>query len=475
VGTPLEFGDAGDDELVVGVLSGNRDAFAAVYDRYADRLHDFCWSLLRDRDEAADAVQDVFVLAAQRLGQLRDPAKLRPWLYSVARSTALRRIRGRARLAPESEVVDMADTTTDDPEQAAEQSALRDLVWNAAAGLSDRDRALLDLHLRQGLDGAELGEAMGVSANNAYVMLTRLRTQVERSLGALLVAKLGRADCPELDELLREWDGRFSPLIRKRVARHVDNCELCGAKRRTVVSPLALLSAVPVLPAPEFIRERVLGDIALMAMPTPLPPRTGTKYRALVAAAVLLFLGGGVAYVVWPRESTLQAPLTQQSPSAVPTSSLPSTTTSGSGTASSDVTTTVTTTTTTTTTTTSSRSREPVVTSAPGGDTRPPVVADQVVSPTTVETIGCKIDRASVGAVITDESPLKSVLLSWQSPQGKPGSMQMTTRDGRWFGSLGPFDTPGEVVWQVTATDASGNSTTGPAQSLRVITCPVIS
>jgi DNA-directed RNA polymerase specialized sigma24 family protein len=63
-----------DTELVAGVLAGDRDAFAAVYDRYADRLHDFCHSVLRDPHEAADAVQDTFVLAAQRLAQLNDPS-----------------------------------------------------------------------------------------------------------------------------------------------------------------------------------------------------------------------------------------------------------------------------------------------------------------------------------------------------------------------------------------------------------------
>ena len=43
--------DARDDaELVRAATAGDRGAFAAIYDRYADRLHDFCWSVLRDRD-----------------------------------------------------------------------------------------------------------------------------------------------------------------------------------------------------------------------------------------------------------------------------------------------------------------------------------------------------------------------------------------------------------------------------------------
>jgi RNA polymerase sigma factor (sigma-70 family) len=87
-------GPSGSDaELARASAAGDRTAFAGIYDRYADRLHDFCVGMLADGDGAADCVQDVFCIAATRLPQLRDPDKLRPWLYSIARNEALRRIR----------------------------------------------------------------------------------------------------------------------------------------------------------------------------------------------------------------------------------------------------------------------------------------------------------------------------------------------------------------------------------------------
>lgn len=80
--------------------------FAGIYDRYADRLHDFCVGMLRDRDGAADCVQDVFCTAATGLAQLREPDKLRAWLYSIARNEALRRLRERRRETPYDELPD---------------------------------------------------------------------------------------------------------------------------------------------------------------------------------------------------------------------------------------------------------------------------------------------------------------------------------------------------------------------------------
>lgn len=258
-----------DAVLVQRVLAADRAAFAQVYDRYGGKLFDFAYAMLRHREDAADAVADSFVLFAERLPQLRDPDRLRPWLYAITRSECLRRLKARKRVAygGEEQLIEMADDGLG-PERHAEQAALRELVWAAAAGLADRDRALLDLHLRQGLEGAELGEAMGTTAANAYVMLTRLRAQVERSLGALLIARRGRDDCPDLAAVLRDWDGTFSVLVRKRVARHVDGCAVCAVLKRTMVSPWTLLASVPVFVAPTTLRDRVL-DIELVAWSTP--------------------------------------------------------------------------------------------------------------------------------------------------------------------------------------------------------------
>lgn len=326
-------GSPPDAELVARVLAADREAFAAVYDRYGPRLYDFAYAMLRHREDAADAVADSFVLFAERLHQLREPDRLRPWLYAIVRSECLRRLKARSRFSygDDEELVAMADDGLS-PADEAERAALTTLVWDAAAGLADRDRALLDLHLRQGLEGAELGEAMGVTAANASVMLHRLKGQVDTSLGALLVARVGRADCDELDTILVDWDGTFSPLIRKRVARHLEKCATCGERRRTMVSPWMLLAGVPVFAAPVALRDRVLGDTRLVAYAggpagrTSSLPGTGRQKAAVAAAAALLVAGGTVAF--WPDDApsaalpvaaTSLAPTGTTTPTAAPT------------------------------------------------------------------------------------------------------------------------------------------------------------
>ncbi|HVK28751.1 MAG TPA: sigma-70 family RNA polymerase sigma factor [Nocardioides sp.] len=328
-----------DASLVAGVLAGDRQAFASVYEKYADRLHDFAFSMLRNPVEAQDCVADSFVLMAEKVGQLRDPSRLRPWLYSVVRNECLRTLRARGREAHDDEWLEaMPDQGRGPEDQVADdavQAELRELVWAAVEGLNDRDRALIDLHLRQGLEGAELAAAMDVTPANAYVMLSRARDQVERALGALLIARKGSEDCAELAGLLKDWDGTFSPLIRKRVARHIDGCEVCETRRKLMVSPLALFAGVPAFAAPPSLRDRVLGDERLVAFYVDAPPPVGApagagaddgsrRRRALAAiAAVLLLLAGvGLLAVLWPEgEDDLVAVDTPTSASSTPASS----------------------------------------------------------------------------------------------------------------------------------------------------------
>jgi RNA polymerase sigma factor (sigma-70 family) len=255
-----------DAELARAAATGDRRAFAMIYDRYADRLHDFCVGMVRDRDAAADCVQDAFCAAATQLPKLRDPDRLRPWLYAIARNEALRCIRNRRREQVFDELPEAASLEAG-PDTLAARNELADLIAEAAGGLGDRDRTVLELAYRHGLDGPELADALEVSPGTANKMVSRLRNTIETSLGALLVARRAQhnADkCPELGAILSGWDGRFSVLMRKRITRHIESCPTCDEERRHLVNPAALLGAAPVfIPAPAWLRDQTLDQIRL--------------------------------------------------------------------------------------------------------------------------------------------------------------------------------------------------------------------
>src|ERR1700689_358489 len=119
-----------DSELVAAIVAGDPEGLAEAYDKYASPLSPSCRSLLREPADAADAVQDTFVIAASRLAGLRDRDQLRAWLYAVARGECRRRLRAKAAASALEEAPEMTDESAD-VSSDAERAELRALLREA--------------------------------------------------------------------------------------------------------------------------------------------------------------------------------------------------------------------------------------------------------------------------------------------------------------------------------------------------------
>jgi len=256
-----------DSEVVAAIVAGDPAGLAEAYDRYAVPLYSFCRAMLREPADAADAVQDTFVIAVPRLSGLRDPERLRSWLYAVARNECHRRLRSVGLQAPLEEAPEVADEAAD-VTAGVEQAELRALVREALSGVGPAEREVLELQLRHGLGSGEVASVLGISRNHAHALLSRARDQLETALAVLIVARAGRRDCPELDALLDDWDGRLTVLLRKRVNRHVQRCPVCSGRRRREMTPAMLLGVAPVVALPRAaslpsgLRDQVLRAAA---------------------------------------------------------------------------------------------------------------------------------------------------------------------------------------------------------------------
>ncbi|HEX6682178.1 MAG TPA: sigma-70 family RNA polymerase sigma factor [Candidatus Limnocylindrales bacterium] len=293
-------GRQGDRAIVAALVAGDPWGLDQAYRRYAPRLLAYCVGLLHDGHAAADAVQDTFLLAAQRAGQLRDADRLPAWLFAIARHECLRHVRARRRQAPleEATVAVTADPIEPEAEAGLHAEQIRELVNAAATGLSTNDREIIELAIRHRLSVADIGAVLGLAPNHVHARLSRARAQLERAIGVLLVARHGRSTCATLDTELRQWDGRFDAKLRKRLGRHIDGCADCTARRAQLISPSALLVLYGLLPlggvahaalsqtppdagvaapAPDSSILDIPADLAPPAPPTPGPPTSPTS------------------------------------------------------------------------------------------------------------------------------------------------------------------------------------------------------
>ena len=313
-----------DDELVYRFSHGDDNAFVTLYERYVDRIYDFTARLLGDREAAADATQETFLKALTALRERPPQGGVRPWLFTIARNVAIDQLRRRrttplsALRTPEGDEwqpAQLSSGTGDDPEAAASQAELAALVWQAARGLNPADYALLDLSVRQGLSPEEIAQATGASRGSIHTRLSRLRDALEESLTTLILAKRGRADCPALASLLAGYTlpADLTPALRRAVARHANQCEVCQRNRRRYATAVELLPAlVPIVPSPalrETLRERItqaMRPAIAPATPSSAPSLAGhwlistALGKAVIGAVALVALTAlGVAGALW--------------------------------------------------------------------------------------------------------------------------------------------------------------------------------
>jgi RNA polymerase sigma factor (sigma-70 family) len=180
---PVEVGSSrlSDAELVTLAIEGEPEALAVLLERYRPSLYAAAIRLLRNRDDALDAVQETCVVALVRLGMLRDLEAAGGWLHSVLRNACLMRLRGRHHERPlrQAEVPALAAG----PEDILEAHALRDWVWAALDVLSPDDRLTVMLrYFSRCRSYQAIATATGVPVGTVRSRLYRTRSRLGTAL-----------------------------------------------------------------------------------------------------------------------------------------------------------------------------------------------------------------------------------------------------------------------------------------------------
>jgi RNA polymerase sigma factor (sigma-70 family) len=126
--------------LVRSAAKGDQVAFARIVSAYHDDMRRICAFVARDHDIAEDACQVAWSIAWRKLGTIREPARLRPWLMRVAVNEARKQLNQRGRRAEVEWLAARGSTPREvDPETGIDALDLR----AALDHLSADDRALL--------------------------------------------------------------------------------------------------------------------------------------------------------------------------------------------------------------------------------------------------------------------------------------------------------------------------------------------
>ena len=175
-----------DGEVVRRVVAGERELFEVLLRRHDPRVYRTVRSILRDEDEAEDAMQAAWVRAYQHLGEWTGASAFSTWLVRIAANEALGRLRKRTRLVrvgDDEADGGFMDVRAEDPEdRAAAHEAVR-LLERAVDALPPKYRSVYMLREIEQLSTEETAQALGLREDAVKVRLHRARAALRRTIG----------------------------------------------------------------------------------------------------------------------------------------------------------------------------------------------------------------------------------------------------------------------------------------------------
>lgn len=172
-------------DIIAGLKRKDEEALVLLMQQYGDDLLRTACLLLRDRQEAEEAVQDSFIAAFERIGQLRDDTKLKSWLLCIVvnRCRMKQRTWSFRHLFP-SAYVDgrLAKEEEPGPEERLVQRWKSGSLTKAVHRLSYKYREVITLYYFQEMGVAEIADHLQVSKNTVKARLARGRAYLKQTL-----------------------------------------------------------------------------------------------------------------------------------------------------------------------------------------------------------------------------------------------------------------------------------------------------
>jgi RNA polymerase sigma factor (sigma-70 family) len=172
-----------DEQLVAQLRQGRDRAFEILAARYQTRLLWFCWKLLQSKEDAEDALQDVFASAFRALLADDREVHVRPWLYQIARNRCINELRRARMVRFDALDEEQPETGHSMAEGVASRQQLRDLVDDVQA-LPDMQCTALLLREIDGFAYEQIATAMGTTVPGVKSLLFRARAGLRDSATA---------------------------------------------------------------------------------------------------------------------------------------------------------------------------------------------------------------------------------------------------------------------------------------------------
>ena len=177
-----------DKSLVLAFQSGDIDAYSDIFVKYRALSAKICYRILQDREEADEAVQETMLRVYRGLGTFNGRYQLQAWVARIATNVSLDMVRARARrpqrdpAVPDiSEYPGLIVALTEDTSEAVERVLDQEEIRTTLSSIPDHHREALVLREFEGRSHEEIGEALGMTPQQAKALIHRAKKSFRRA------------------------------------------------------------------------------------------------------------------------------------------------------------------------------------------------------------------------------------------------------------------------------------------------------
>jgi RNA polymerase sigma-70 factor (ECF subfamily) len=190
-----ELDDNNDDQIIENIKSGDASAFAALIEKYQDKVYTLCRYMLENPQDAEDAAQETFIKVFRGLGNFTPSSSFYTWLYRIAVNTCLDQKRKNSFFSlffssDHGTSLDAFPSRAPTPETALASKQSAQSLQIALNRLSTKLRTALVLKELEGLSYDEIAEVLDVSVGTVKSRISRAREELRKIMQKITEQKL---------------------------------------------------------------------------------------------------------------------------------------------------------------------------------------------------------------------------------------------------------------------------------------------
>jgi len=169
-------------ELILKFKKGDKFAFRQLVEKYQNSVINACYRFLRNKEEAEEVAQEVFLKVYLSLNTYQPKTKFSTWLFKIVVNSCLNKLRDKKKFSASQLDEDFPAPSEDQPDKSLEQEELRMLVRNAVDSLPENQRAVILLNQYENFSYQDMAKILDCSVSAIESRLFRAKESLRTKL-----------------------------------------------------------------------------------------------------------------------------------------------------------------------------------------------------------------------------------------------------------------------------------------------------